>query len=112
MADVSLEDLREGPVTNATLTKDGIRLRDCATDRDVRHRIVTALHHSADVDARHIAVTVSGNTATLTGTVGTWLQRDAAERAAADAPGIADVDNRIVVQSFHDSTMDDWDEAC
>jgi osmotically-inducible protein OsmY len=80
--------------------------------RDVRHRIVKALHQNADVDARHISVTVSGDTATLTGTVGTWLQKDSAERAAANAPGIARVDNRIVVQSFHDSKMDEWDEMC
>ena len=80
-----------------------------AAIRDVRHRIVRALHHNADVDARHVMVTVFGDTATLTGTVGTWLQRDSAERAAANAPGIGQVDNRIVVQSFHDSKMDDWD---
>jgi len=83
-----------------------------AVVRDVRHRIVKALHQNADVDARHVTVTVSGDTATLTGTVGTWLQRDSAERAAANAPGIAQVDNRIIVQSFHDSKMDDWDEIC
>ena len=83
-----------------------------AAVRDVRRRIVRALHQSADVDARQITVTVSGHTATLTGTVGTWLQRDAAERAAAKAPGIGHVDNRITVQSFHDSKMDDWDDIC
>jgi osmotically-inducible protein OsmY len=42
-----------------------------AVVRDVRHRIVKALHQNADVDARHITATVAGNTATLTGTVGT-----------------------------------------
>ena len=83
-----------------------------AAVRDVRLRIVKGLHQNADVDARHITVTVSGGKATLTGTVGTWLQRDSAERAAANAPGIVDVDNRIVVQSFHDSKVDDWDEIC
>jgi osmotically-inducible protein OsmY len=83
-----------------------------AVPRDVRHRIVKALHQNADVDARHITVTVSGDTATLTGTVGTWLQRDSAERAAANAPGIAHVDNQITVQSFHDSKMDEWDDIC
>ena len=83
-----------------------------AAVRDVRHRIVKALHQNADVDARHITVMVSGDTATLTGMVGTWLQRESAERAAANAPGIAHVDNRIIVQSFHDSKMDDWDEIC
>ncbi len=80
--------------------------------RDVRHRIVKALHQNADVDARHITVTVSGDTATLTGAVGTWLQRESAERAAANAPGIAQVDNRIIVQSFHDSKVDNLDEIC
>ena len=83
-----------------------------AAVHDVRHRIVKALHQNADVDARHITVKVSGDTATLTGAVGTWLQREAAERATANAPGIAQVDNRIIVQSFHDSKMDDWDEIC
>jgi osmotically-inducible protein OsmY len=83
-----------------------------AVVRDVRHRIVKALHQTADVDARHITVTVSGDTATLTGAVGTWLQRESAERAAANAPGISQVDNRILVQSFHDSKMGDWDEIC
>ena len=80
--------------------------------RDVRNRIVKALHQNADLDARHIAVTVAGDTVTLTGTAGTWLQRDSAERAAANAPGIAHVENRIAVQSFHDSKMDEWDAIC
>jgi osmotically-inducible protein OsmY len=69
-----------------------------AVERDVRHRIIEALHRNANIDARHIAVTIAGDTAMLTGKVGTWLQREAAERAAADAPGIAQVDNRIVVE--------------
>jgi osmotically-inducible protein OsmY len=33
----------------------------------------------------------------LTGTVGTWGQRELAERAAASAPGIAKVENLIDV---------------
>ncbi|MND09870.1 BON domain protein [compost metagenome] len=54
------------------------------------------------MDARQITVTVAGNEVTLTGTVGTWLQRDAAERATASAPGIAHIDNQIAVQSGSD----------
>lgn len=68
-----------------------------AVERDVKHRIVEALHRNANLDARHITVALSGDNAILTGSVGTWLQRESAERAAADAPGIAHVDNRIVV---------------
>jgi osmotically-inducible protein OsmY len=92
--------------------KNHITVTPHAVAGDVRHRIVKALHRNADVDARHITVTVSGSTATLTGTVGTWLQHEAAERAAASAPGITRVDNRIVVQSFYDAKVDDEDEIC
>jgi osmotically-inducible protein OsmY len=69
-----------------------------SVERDVRHRIVEALHRNANIDARHIAVTVVGDRATLTGSVGSWLQRDSAERATADAPGIAHVENRLAVE--------------
>jgi osmotically-inducible protein OsmY len=80
-----------------------------AVERDVNRRIVQALHWNADVDARHITVTVSGGTATLTGSVGTWLQRDAVERAAADAPGVTEVHNRLVIES---PLVEPPDEIC
>jgi len=67
------------------------------THRDVRHRIVEALHRNADVDARHISVSIAGDVALLTGTVRSWFQLEAAEHAASSAPGIRWVDNRLVV---------------
>jgi osmotically-inducible protein OsmY len=79
---------------------------------DIRHRIVAALHRMADVDARHIAVTATGQTARLSGMVGTWLQRECAERAAMGAPGVTHVVNDIEVQSFHDAKVIDFDEQC
>ena len=68
-----------------------------AAVRDIQKRIVHALHRSADVNARQVEVKVDGDVATLTGTVGSWLQREAAERAAGAAPGITRVDNRITI---------------
>ena len=65
--------------------------------RDVHRRIVSALHRNADLDARNLRVDVAGDVVTLTGTVGSWLQRDAAERGAASAPGIRRVQTQIVV---------------
>jgi len=79
------------------------------THQDVRRRIVEALHRQADVNARHISVGISGEVAVLTGTVGTWNEREAAERAATDAPGIRWVDNRIVVEPVD---RGDADEVC
>ena len=79
--------------------------------RDVHRRIVAALHRNADVDARNVHVEVDGDTVKLTGTVGSWLQRDAAEHGAANAPGIRRVDNQIlVVPSAIDDVEDE--EIC
>ena len=83
-----------------------------AGQRDVRRRIVGALHHHADLDARQITVLVDDDQATLTGTVKTWMQRDAAERAAASAPGITHVDNRIQVVPAEPCEIEPPDEIC
>jgi osmotically-inducible protein OsmY len=79
-----------------------------AAIRDVRQRIATALHRTADIDARHIDVEVIDDIATLTGVVTTLLQRDFAEHAALAAPGIARVENRIQVQPVTEPV----DELC
>jgi osmotically-inducible protein OsmY len=75
--------------------------------RNVRHRIVEALHRNADLDARHVQAHAAGDVVTLTGHVGTWLQREIAEHAAAGAPGIRRVDNQITVDPPADE-----DEIC
>ena len=76
-----------------------------ALARDVRHRIVQALHRSADLDARHVSITVHGGVATLAGSVTTWHQRETAEQAAANAPGIVRVQNEIQVEPI--ATVDE-----
>jgi osmotically-inducible protein OsmY len=65
--------------------------------RDVRKHIVKALHQNAIVDADHIEVSVTGSMVTLTGSTGSLAQLEAAEWAAAQTPGIAEVENRLVV---------------
>lgn len=87
---------------------DRITVVPRAAGRDMRKRIAQALYRNATLDAKHIDVTVTGSVVHLKGTATTWLQRDAAERAAYDAPGITVVDNQIVV----DPTDDDTCELC
>jgi osmotically-inducible protein OsmY len=86
------------PIRGVRAVVNHIIVASAAVERDVRHRIVQALHRNANIDARQITVSVSGDQAILTGHVGTWLQRESAERAAGDASGIAHVDNRIAVE--------------
>jgi osmotically-inducible protein OsmY len=83
------------------------------TQRDVRRRIVQALHRNADLDARHIDVAIGEDDAViLTGTVRSWSQRDAAERAAGSAPGIRRLDNRIIVEPSEPYEVEPPDEMC
>ena len=92
-----------------------ININSKAGLRDVRRRIVRALHHSADIDSRRISVTVSNEVVTLQGTVRSWLQREAAERAAGSAPGIRRVDNRMVVEPAEpvdEQELETADEIC
>jgi osmotically-inducible protein OsmY len=89
-----------------------ITVKPRAAQRDVQRRIVAALHHHADLDARQITVTVRDDTVILTGTTGTWMQRDEAERAAGQAPGIARVDNQIVVVPDEPHHVEPIDEMC
>lgn len=76
-------------------------------DFDVERRILKALHRDADIDAHRITVGILGETATLNGVVRTWRQREAAEQAAASAPGISAVDNHIVVEPTGEIGLDD-----
>lgn len=100
-------------MTTATATDADLRRRNSVTTLPAVHRrIVRALHRNADLDARQIEVTVSGDIATLTGTVGSCLQRDAAERGARSAPGIRTVENRIVVVPAEPHDIEPADEIC
>ena len=74
---------------------NNIKIKPTVTPHDVQHRIVEALHHYADVDARRIHVDADGRTVTLTGNVRSWSERKEAERAAWTAPGVAEVRNFI-----------------
>ena len=89
-----------------------ITVKPRAAQRDVQRRIVAALHHSADLDAQQIKVTVDNDAVILKGTVGTWMQREAAERAAGNAPGIVRVDNQIVVDPAEPHEVEPIDEMC
>lgn len=68
-----------------------------SAERDLQRRISSALHRIADLDARDISVAVTDDVAMLQGTVRSWTQREAAERAAASAPGISRVDCQLIV---------------
>jgi osmotically-inducible protein OsmY len=48
----------------------------------------------------------------LKGTVESWTQREAAEHAAGSAPGIARIDNQLLVEPPHPHDLDEVEEIC
>lgn len=76
-----------------------ITLSAQTTPRDVKKRIKDALHRGVEFDAERITVEVQGSKVILEGTVRSYAEMKDVSRAARNAPGITEVDNRLVVMS-------------
>ena len=74
-----------------------IELKPHAEAKDVKHKIMAALHRSAQVEANHVHVTVIGDKVRLDGKVKAWYERDIVRRAAWSAPGVTQVEDNIKV---------------
>jgi osmotically-inducible protein OsmY len=78
-------------VTNA------ITVTPPVTPERVQAKIEEAFKREAEVDARHIRVELEDHTARLYGHVHSLTEAGAAEAAAAAAPGVAKVENHLVI---------------
>jgi osmotically-inducible protein OsmY len=67
------------------------------TPSDLKEQIEKALVRNAETDARRITVEVVGSKVILRGTVSSYAEKKAAEEVAWSAPGVTEVDNRIIV---------------
>jgi osmotically-inducible protein OsmY len=74
-----------------------VKVRSHAQPADVQDRIRRALERTADLEASHITASVKDGIVTLRGTVGAWIERQTAERAARAAPGVVAVKNEIAI---------------
>jgi len=74
-----------------------ITVKPRVTPTDLKLMIEDALIRNAELDAQKIDVRVIGSKVVLKGTVRSWAEREAAERAAWSAPGVDEVDNQIKI---------------
>jgi osmotically-inducible protein OsmY len=74
-----------------------IEVKPLAQPQDVRAKILEALKRNAEVEADSIRVLVQGDRVTLEGKVKAWYERGVAERAAWSAPGVAAVEDNLVL---------------
>lgn len=77
-----------------------ITLTARASAADAEELIKNALTRNAQLDAKTINASVSGNKVTLTGTVRSWAEKKQAGNAAWASPHVTAVDNRILVQAY------------
>jgi osmotically-inducible protein OsmY len=67
---------------------------------DVKDKIKGALQRGAEFEADRITVEIDDHKAVLRGTVRAYAEKRDAERAARNAPGVTEVDNRLTVDPY------------
>ena len=67
---------------------------------ELKQKIEEALIRSAKTDAQRIVVETQGSKVILKGTVRSWAEREEAEQVAWNAPGVTEVDSRIVSSNY------------
>ena len=64
---------------------------------EAQRKIEEALVRAVDTPGERLSAVIDGDKIILSGVVRSWLERDEAERIAWSTPGVASVENRIVV---------------
>lgn len=72
-------------------------LRARPVPADIKQKIKDALQRGAEFDAEHITVEMDGSKVILRGTVRSFAEMQDAERAARNAHGVTEVENRLTV---------------
>jgi osmotically-inducible protein OsmY len=74
-----------------------LTLRARPVPTDIKQKIKDALQRGAEFDAEHITAEMEGSKVILRGTVRSFAEMRDAERAARNAPGVTEVENRLTV---------------
>jgi osmotically-inducible protein OsmY len=79
---------------------NSITIKQDIKPHEIKEKIKEAFERSAEIDSREVTVTVDGHTVTLSGKVHSIREKEDAEKAAYNAPGIFNVINNLQVQYY------------
>lgn len=85
------------PLMGVVGMSNDIMLRQRVTPADIERRIASAFTRQVEREMKRIQIKVEGSTVTLTGSVNSWHERDAAQGVAWQAPGVRAVINELRV---------------
>lgn len=92
-----LATLDTSKITGVVRIENWIDVAPPLTTVDIRQRIEQAFERQADLEAEKITVQAQGGKVTLTGKVSSWNKRHLAERAAWAAPGVTQIEDKLIV---------------
>lgn len=93
--DLAAEDTAK--ITGVVRIDNRIQVAPPISTTDIINRIEQAFERNADLEAEKIHVQAQGAKVTLTGSVSSWNKRYLAESAAWSAPGVIQVEDRLMV---------------
>lgn len=78
---------------------NNIRISPKLKSADIKNKIFSAFHRSATLDSDSITITTEGSKVILTGKVRSFVEKKDAEKAAYLAPGVTQVENKLVIDT-------------
>jgi osmotically-inducible protein OsmY len=85
------------PLAGVREVVNDLKLTARALPAEIEKNIARAFHRDADLERRHLTVSVDGSKVTLSGCVKSWHEQDMANRAAWSTPGVTAVIDKIEI---------------